>query len=168
MTTVSIVLLSVWLVASILAQFQIKAMQTLLRRDLFSLLPIWTFFAPRPSSFDHHLSYRVLLANGEHSSWIEVLPCRGRRLSEAFWNPQRRCKKILDATILTLSKRLRGEAKKTIAVSKPYRLLLDHISALPHDAEATAIEFRILRSEGFLGEGGPRVVFQSESHRLGG
>lgn len=61
-----------WLAASILNQFRFSWFQRFRQYDSFSLLPIWSFFAPNPGQSDYHLVFRDRQHDGSHSEWSEI------------------------------------------------------------------------------------------------
>src|SRR5690348_12432463 len=53
-----------WFILSILNQFGFAWFDKITRHDHFSLLPLWTFFAPNPGQSDYHLIYRDRKTDG--------------------------------------------------------------------------------------------------------
>ena len=165
-TLASLSLLAVWLVVSVLAQFDLSAARVLKGHDVFSLLPRWSFFAPRPGTFDYHLLYRDLLSDGTFAPWREIPLADERTIGGALWNPEKRCRKALSDTVRSLTQLLKSAGNKSsLALSIPYLTTLNYVGSRDHDLQATATQFMILRTDGFLAAGDPRLVFQSDLHR---
>jgi hypothetical protein len=163
-TVVSLSLLTAWLGVSILAQFDIAAAHVTKDHDAFSLLPRWSFFAPHPGTFDYHLWYRDLLSNNTFAAWREVLPAGKRTIGSALWNPEKRCYKALSDTVDSLVQLRKSDPKPSLTLTMPYLTILNYVASRHHDPQATATQFMILRTEGFLADSKPRLVFRSGWH----
>lgn len=161
LTVVSLALLAALFGLSILAQLNGAATRAVKRYDVFSLLPRWTFFA-RPGSFDNHLMYRDLLPDDSFTSWREILPPEKRTLGKALWNPDQRCRKALADAIDLLVQLRKKDPQQPVDLMMPYQALLGYVASQPHDPQATATQFRILRTSGFLTDDKPRLVFRSD------
>lgn len=88
----------IWIVLTIIAQFNNKLSRDIVQFDRFGLVPRWTFFAPIPGSTDVHLLIRYT-RNGKISSWYETkltvnLSKRPKWMRWVF-NPYRRIEKLL-------------------------------------------------------------------------
>ena len=163
-TIVVIVILAAWLLVSIVSQFD--AVPWIKQRDVFSLIPRWSFFAPRPGTFDYHLLYRDFLAENQYSQWQEIPLADERSLHGAIWNPDKRGKKALSDTVRSLTRLQQTSRPAALPLSIPYLTALNYVSAQRHEAGATATQFMIVRTDGFVDEGQPRLIFRSELHRL--
>lgn len=167
MSLICIVILVAWSVISVFAQFDLHAMRKLKARDVFSLIPNWHFFAPHPRVYDYHLLFRDLQATGEPGPWQVASVSGQRTLWAAVWNPQKRGKQILTHIVQFLLLGLRPKKTSTSMTLNPaYLLILNYISSLPREASSVQTEFMILRSDGFVPKGEPRLVFRSVVHRL--
>lgn len=165
-TVASLSLLALWLGVSILAQFDVAPARALKGHDVFSLLPRWSFFAPRPGTFDYHLLYRDLLPDGTFGAWQEIPLADERTFGGALWNPEKRCRKALSDTVRSLTQLLKPGRKPALALSIPYLTTLNYVAARTHDPRAAATQFMILRTDGFLADTEPRLIFQSDLHRM--
>lgn len=149
-----VLVFGVWFVLSIANQFKPIGF------DPFSIVPRFTFFAPRPGTRDLHLLFRDVFEDG-YGPWTE-LPVLGEwRLSHALWHPRKRQKKALFDCVHGLS-RLAGERAKSAVVGKksalsllrhfrltiPYLTLLNVVTSLPRARPAVATQFLILESAG--------------------
>ena len=90
MTIICIVILAGWFLISLAAQMNARPVAYLRARDIFSLIPNWSFFAPRPGTSDYHLVFRDSDESGEWSRWREIPLNEKRTLWGAIWNPQKR------------------------------------------------------------------------------
>ena len=62
--------LSLWFALSVLNQYRRGALiRPVKRRDAFSLIPTWTFFAPRPGVTDFNILYRDRARDGAFGPW---------------------------------------------------------------------------------------------------
>jgi hypothetical protein len=169
MATVSvIILLAIWFGASVLGQIDYKLSMRLRAHDHFSLIPRWTFFAPRPGTSDYHLLYHVDPDDGEHR-WHEEQLADPRTVLGSVWNPLKRNKKALSDAVRSLgrlSKELEGENLWQVQYSVPYLAALCFLSWRPQSPTATHIRFMILESDGFYAEREPRLLFLSARHSL--
>jgi hypothetical protein len=157
--------------------------QRIRRLDIFGLVPVWTFFAPRPAWTDYHLLYRDVLADGTATQWRDVSSIGGRRLLDAVWHPNKRLHKAITDLVRTYTKeleaavrqredgepavRLRGaeELPAHLLTSFSYLLLLQMVSALPRFGEPAATQFMILKHDRVSApEARPMLV--SALHRL--
>jgi hypothetical protein len=163
LTVISLLLLAAWLVASILAQFDSAAMRVARDHDAFSLLPRWGFFA-RPGFFDNHLMYRDLLPDSSLAAWREILPSDKRTLDKALWNPEKRYRKALSDMIDLLIQLRKADPQQSLASTIPYLTILNYVISQHHDPQATATQFMIVRTGGFLTDSRPRLVFRSDWH----
>ena len=150
------------------------------RFDKFGFLPRWTFFAPNPGTYDHHLVYRECSADVdvtsvgqldtpglELSGWQQVPELyRGHSLP-FLWNPQRRVTKTVSDIVnnLVLARaRLKGDAN-FVQFTVEYFLLLHLIAR--NAPPSVQRQFAIIRTHGFEGGRTPELVFISNFHRMG-
>jgi len=117
-------LLILWLVCSVILQFNPPWFSLTERYDLFMLLPRWTFFAPRPGMSDYHLLYRDHMEDGSLDPWIEIPITEERKPFSFIWNPEKKSKKILsDVVAALLQSGIRDGA--ALMLSLPYLILLN-------------------------------------------
>jgi hypothetical protein len=164
-TAVSLALLAIWFGFSILAQFDSPAARLARDHDAFSLLPRWTFFAS-PGFSDSHLVYRDQLPDNSFSAWREILPEDKRTLGKALWNPAKRCRKSITDTVDLLIQIRKTDPQQALAPTMPYLTILNYVIALPHDPQAPATQFMVVRTSGFLTDSKPRLVFKSDWHTI--
>jgi hypothetical protein len=159
---------SLWLVATLVNQFHHKRLaQQLKSFDIFGLVPIWTFFAPRPGMTDYYLLYRDRFPDGTLGHWKEAHLQNRNGLSVSVWNPDKRRGKVLSDVVAALVQLAVSPSASVIPVSIPYLLLLNYITSLPHSLAAQATQFMIMEHDGF--HNSPersRVVMLSSVHTL--
>lgn len=164
----STVFLSALLIASALYQFKFKWMLPIIQRDVFHLLPKFTFFAPNPGHTDYHLLYRDSLADTTLTEWIEVPLAQERTLLAAFWNPQKRfSKSTLDLTQALITSGSKSvEDDNALILSIPYLLLLNYVTSLARPSMSRARQFVIFQSHGFFPTKEPDLLIRSGLHEL--
>lgn len=157
-----------WAVLSVGFQYKDARVVVLKQYDYFSLLPLWTFFAPRPGVFDTRLVFRDKLINGELSVWREI-PLPESRYFRFVWNPQKRARKTLsDLSSHLLALHNNNPTRKNICLSMPYITLVTFVAALSRSALSELTQFAIVKTHGYWGSasGAIRIVFLSEFHSV--
>jgi hypothetical protein len=161
------VLYGVWIVATIIFQFPGPLTRYLAKLDLFAVLPVWTFFAPNPSTTDYHLVIRDRTCRGECTRFSEVAACqRRRRFIDSIWYPSRRFTKVLHDVVTDLVRLAPLVTAAEVKLTSPYLTLANYVCALPATADVQARQFAIILTEGFVSPQGPVLLFTSEFHRL--
>ncbi len=182
MTPICLVILSAWFLISALSQLNLAggegsrlgknfyrvlgAAKALKARDIFSLIPNWSFFAPRPGTSDYHLLFRDIGADGECGKWRELSLSDARTLWGAIWNAQKRSRKVLSDVVRGLVRLAQDKSRKDFCLTLPYLAILNYVSSLPRNDRSVRTQFMILMSHGFLSEQDPQFVFMSNVHRL--
>ena len=166
MTVVCISILALWFLLSALAQLNFRAMGAVKARDMFSLIPNWSFFAPRPGTFDYHLVFRDLGSAGEFSKWQEIPLAEERTLWGAMWNPEKRSKKVLSDVVQSLVRLAQDKSIRDYSLAIPYLVILNYISSFPRKMATLQTQFMILRSDGFFSQQDPQFIFRSNMHML--
>src|SRR5215467_11033948 len=96
--SVTVTILAAWLGLSILNQIRPAWIRSVKRFDIFSAIPIFTFFAPRPGISDWHILYRDKLVDDTVTDWRELLPLPTltwrKLIIRLFLNPVKRERKI--------------------------------------------------------------------------
>jgi hypothetical protein len=127
-------------------QFRIPRLERWARsRDVFCLLPIWTFFAPNPGTTDTRLLWREALGSGHFGPWHELSPPRSS-LWRAVWNPERRVQKAIADAGGLLAQGV-GESESAI-LTIPYLLLLNYVAAQTGSPHAIARQFVVVQTSG--------------------
>jgi len=150
---VAVVVMILWLIATALANTPVgdRILTSVIgTRRIRALVPTWSFFAPRPVSYDVTLLYRERLADGECSPWREAIPFPRRHpIIRAFWNPGARAfKAVSDASnVLILSARAAPQpvSPRSLMLSIPYLLLLAKTSSLKIGVGVVSRQFALVR-----------------------
>jgi hypothetical protein len=167
-----------WLVLTVFWQFDgCRTKSRLLRRaNVLRLLPIWTFFAPRPGMSDTHILYRDRRSDGDVSRWEEIPLIEERRLRHCLWNPRKRLDKLAvdglsDVKSIKIAADREGLAdelvQQQVKLSKGYLHLLN--IALTHRSSTTAPiarQFVVVEANQSAGVRETIPLFVSPFHRL--
>ena len=156
-----------WFAASIVNQFRMGWWVRLARYDVFGMLPKWTFFAPNPGTYDHHIVFsdRVGGAAGE---WKELLPCEVDLRWRWLWNPLRCANKGISDLAGAIARNVQATRDEPLAitVSGSYLSILSVVMSQPYSpALPTARQFAVIRTCGFGDTREVKVAFVSEVHR---
>ncbi|OEK01367.1 hypothetical protein BFP97_07485 [Roseivirga sp. 4D4] len=158
---------SIWLVVSIFAQFEkLKWVYKLKYYDLCSMIPSWTFFAPKPGTSDFRILYRDRLVDGKYSPWKLTFD-ESHSLSEALWNPSKRIMKVVDDAIMNvLQLSVEDPDNKSILLSYSYIVLLNHIMMMDSSNFSEMRQFMITSTVGHEEAPEPEIMFISQLHRF--
>ena len=166
LSILSIVGLTIWFLLSAINQlFHGRAIKKIKARDLFSLIPIWTFFAPNPGTTDYHLLYRDRSIDGSLSPWREMEgPQAGA--GKALWNPHKRVRKSVHDMCTSLEKMSYKypDIGKWLMLQVPYIALLMHVCSMPVSSLTARRQFLVCRTRGVPPAGKPEIVFISLLH----
>ncbi|WP_051732391.1 hypothetical protein [Kitasatospora phosalacinea] len=157
-----------WIVLTVVCQVPSRAAGRIRGRDVFALVPQWSFFAPTPGMQDIVVVHRYRTVDGGLSRWREVAAGApsGQPLC-AVWNPHRRhAKAVLDATKNLMQLAAEGRRPEEIQLSVPYLALLTYVSAqlCPQERRATQFALVVQRSSAF--QDPPSVAFVSALHAI--
>ena len=158
------VLVSVWLVATVLAQLPYRVRNVIRRFDPYGVIPAWTFFAPSPGISDPVLIARDRLDDGTWSPWS----IRWREQTKPLrflWRPGKRVAKLVTDCASSLP---RTNVDDTVPYSVSF-LLLGFIAAhrMTHDHRAVAWQFAVVDIADWHTEGEPTVLAWFRSPELG-
>ena len=167
LSTVFITILGLWLLLSILEQFNIFTWTRWVKgKDYFVLIPDWSFFAPEPVAGDLQLLYRDRRFDGQFTPWKEVA-FRNASLARVIWNPEKRRRKTtLNAATLLLQLVARQPNSREIFVSLPYLFTLMHVMTLPRSNESAHRQFLIVHTFGHPPSQEAKMLFLSPIHKL--
>lgn len=129
------------------------------RKDRYSLLPNWRFFAPDPGVHDYHFLYRTAAADGGLSRWNGIDLESGRRPGQMFWFPKRRVEKaFFDISVELVSVIDRGFP--VIMSTTAYRLLDGYVAnrVRRERPDAAAYQIAMVKSGGYDTGAPPRMV----------
>jgi hypothetical protein len=167
MSAVFIAIFGIWLMLSILAQFDaFKWARWLQERDYFALIPDWSFFAPDPVGGDFQILYRDKLFDGQFTPWKEVA-LRNASLMRAIWNPEKRRRKaMINAGTSLLQIAARTPKSKVLFVSLPYLLTLTYVTTMPRRNFSDYRQFLIAHTFGYHTSKEAEILFLSPLHKL--
>jgi hypothetical protein len=157
-------ILATWLALSLLVLIP-RFRGHIHRRDLFSLIPEWSFFAPNPAQGDFHLVYRDILSDGTTTTWAEISFEHPRRWWHWLWNPGKRPFKALFDAVVDLALQA-GHNPETVIGTVPYITLLNHVAGIPRVFPVAYTQFMVLHSEGTCSTGEPEMLFVSNQHAI--
>lgn len=159
--------LVLWSALSLGAQIRIGRWPSVLQyHDAFSLIPSWTFFAPRPGTSDVNLLYRDRLADGQLTPWREVA-LGDPGVLRWLWNPSKRRRKCVTDMCQSLHAfALSTQSLERVVLDLPYIALLGYVSALPRNGLHEATQFMVARTHGAGATEEPEIVFVSTFHSL--
>lgn len=159
---------ALWLILTIFNQFSFKWVNQMKKKDVFHLLPSWTFFAPNPGTSDYHIVYRTMDVNENISAFIEIPLHNNRQLMHACWNSSKRVKKALTDLVMSLKKlcAVQDLKKEKLQVSFSYIALLNFLTHLEKSSSVKFIQFAILESKGYNDTNPPQLLICSDFHHV--
>lgn len=165
-TTCLVSILCGWLVLTAICQLEGRIPAAVRGRDFCSIVPRWTFFAPRPGVTDNHLLARYRGPEGALGPFREVVLAPPWSMRAALWNPEKVRQKVLTDSLhslIALADRVQPWGFKT---TLPYLVILNLLSRRPGASDYAGVQFAIAESSGLLATEGPRVLFLSELHPI--
>jgi len=145
-------ILAIWLLLTVLRQLTPESWW---RFDLFSLVPRWTFFAPKPIRHDYLVLYRDTGADGTPGPWRDNPYGRKGSWGELVFNPKGRCFRVVYIFILQA---LRAKGRG-LPEQDPFWLgLIEVIRSWPGEDLSGDREAVIMRSQGVLADAPPQAV----------
>lgn len=159
-----------WLTLTCASQPGFKLRNWICRYDVFHLVPVWTFFAPNPGVSDYNLLRRGKLMDGTITRFEEV-PLRSKKdIRSALFNPQRRLQKALHdharTIIMQIENDITEQNKQNIKLTFSYISILNYCAKLPAAPGTYSVQFIVLESFGYQELREPRLILNSEFHRL--
>lgn len=165
MSVAFLIILGVWSMLSILAQFSsFRWRKWLKEKDPFALIPDWALFS-HPGARTLHLLYRDQLIDGQFTPWKEVAlynPSPWRIL----WNPKRRQSKALRLCRSLLDLADYVPNRKWLLISFPYLFILTYIMTQQRQNESRSRQFLLARMDGSLSSQDAEIVFLSPMHQF--
>lgn len=140
-----IVLLAVWLIASILAQVRNSARLRSYWHDFGGLLPSYKFFAPKPITADYQILYRFIGEGDVAGEWIPLFEA-GKPVYRCLWNPKQRLTKATSDLVAVLYRYT--DNSSNVQTSRAYLLIVNHIASIARSA-GMPVQFIITQSNGF-------------------
>ena len=168
LSIVCVTMLGIWVVLTILNQFNFRWFRLVRGIDLMLLIPRWTFFAPNPGVTDFHLSYRTVAADGTGSDWEEIDFISSRTPWSAIWNPQKRVTKAV-VEVGGVLMRLCRDHPEIVPTSPPYLCVLNHAMCAARNSGRghQFCEFRLAETTRSCDASPDRFFFQSGLIQLG-
>ncbi|MBB6127400.1 hypothetical protein [Mucilaginibacter lappiensis] len=168
-----IVFLACWFLLTILNQFKDTKLAEFIRIkiDVFALIPLWTFFAPRPGKSDYHLLYRDKITEEQYSEWHEMDITEERTFWSWFWNPEKRDKKILSDVVQSLVSCIPDYRKATgntnlLMFSMPYIIVLHAVSQCKKQSPNVYRQFMLAETSGYQETNPPALILLSVFHQI--
>jgi hypothetical protein len=135
--------------------------------DYFSLIPLWTFFAPTPGTRDHEVLFRDRLIDGRDTAWRQISVINVP-WSCGIWNPAKRMKKAnLDLTVFLAQHLVNAikleneEAKKSVFLSLPYIGIATRVASAPRGPLTSQRQFLVALSNGYEDPREAEILFIS-------
>lgn len=178
MDTCAAFILGIWLLISIVWQFQFKSLTTIKEFDFIGIFPNWTFFAPNPGTSDYHIIYRSADEETGIGEWIEIPLISYRTYSNSIWNPEKRKVKLLIDCINALIKTVQKCRKENMSelymtqnlcTSVPYLLILNAVTKFHKNsniANVTHLQFTLVESFGIESTETAKPIISSPFHRV--
>ena len=164
-------LFAIWFIVSVFNQNNKwrKWISFILKWDIVSYVPIWTFFAPNPGRTDIYLLYRDRDAEGNISGWQEIKTVY-RKTWYHQWSLKRRIHKGIVDLSPNFTKDRIVEPKRPVSkrhvLEFPYLLFLNYVCGKPADFRAQLRQFAIARTNGHETEDQLEVIFLSAFHKI--
>ena len=173
-----VLLLCAWGIATIFYQFRATS-DAVGRWNYFSLIPKWTFFAPRPKTTDYQLFYQDHCVGSDTMCDPVEIPLMPKgRVAPALrfiWNPCKRNTKAINdlTTFITAYKakhaRLVAKDALVLELYVPYLVMLNYVSShAPVPAPQYRRRFIVRKTFGLLRDDPPVRVLESNFHRIEG
>jgi len=162
----------IWFICTIVCQFKGKGAAFVNAHiDKLGLVPIWTFFAPRPGTTDYHILYRDKTTDENVGEWTEISLLENRSWADSLWNPQKRAKKVLSdiiqSLVVTLGHYPKEEDRNHIMYSFAYIMVLHLVTQQESNIQQPAFrQFVLAESSGYLEEHDPGFILISRFHEL--
>ncbi|MFW0715956.1 hypothetical protein [Pedobacter sp. N23S346] len=167
------VFLSCWFIATIVCQFKDNKVSSFIMEkiDLFSLIPLWTFFAPNPGKTDYHLLFRDKITDVDYSEWQEMEITEERTFWSWLWNPEKRDKKVLADIVQSLVATIPNYRKANgninlLMFSMPYIIVLHAVSQYKKQSEKCFRQFMLAESSGYQKRTDPALILLSVFHQI--
>jgi hypothetical protein len=117
-------------------------------RDVFALIPTWTFFAPNPGVSDTRLLWRERWVDGGVSVWHESDPPITGYV-RAVWNPRKRVRKAITDVGPLFARRVGSDPKSMLPlVSLPFLMMLAYVSSRPGSQLVSSRQFVVVQTQG--------------------
>jgi hypothetical protein len=120
------VLFGFWIVLTVLQHTSPELAKRIAHADIFGLVPIWTFFAPKPGTIDWLLLYRLELEDMSFSAWSPVrYSVRLGHYPRMFINPYKKINKATADLVGAFEQERRVANGRNMLLSVPYLVWLN-------------------------------------------
>lgn len=152
-------LLSTWLLVTVIRQTRRRKPNWLLQIDFFRLIPTWRFFGPNPVTWDYRLHFRTRSGENDWSTWRDITPNKSREVVSFFWNPEKRIRKVFS----TASRRVIKSRKSEFNNSWEYWMILRYVLAQSGESDSGPCQFEISRCRLLSSPEHRDVMFRSDT-----
>lgn len=159
-----IVLLGFWFLISILNQFRLEWFKSIKYRDIFALIPSWSFFAPNPGRTDYHLMTRFETKKETITPWQD-LSINHKTTISGIWNPRKRMQKTLTDCTSEIKYLKVDYNTDSIELTNAYLTILSIALTFRHP-DATKIQFSIIETYGHFNPTQPNPILISNWHNI--
>lgn len=157
-------LLGFWFFISVLNQLRVKWFKSIKYRDIFALIPSWSFFAPNPGRTDYHLMARFETDKNTLSPWQNLNINKKSSLS-GIWNPNKRMQKTLTDCTSEIKFLKIDYNSDSIELTNAYLTLLS-IALKYKQPNASKIQFSIIETYGYFNPSQPNPILISNWHKI--
>src|SRR5262245_30980214 len=136
--------------------------------DFLGLIPVWTFFAPRPGTSDYRIFFRGKNRSGELLPWVELELSESRKPWHFLWNPHKRHAKVLTDLVQAFLRFYYSASSKNYdsaqfraasMLNMAYLAVLSLIEARGRSLAMVSVQFAIINEEGHApGTFNPAIV----------
>lgn len=157
------------LTITVLQQMPGGAYARIRAKDSAALIPMWSFFAPRPAIHDYEPLHRFIRCDGQPTPWMHTIEPQKRGLLDNIWAPQRRLRKsIFDMTsdLLPLIQERDVDAIETVPAYTGLRDYVLRLAREREDPEIAAVQFLVTLHGGYDESVDPEILFISKAHQL--
>jgi hypothetical protein len=162
----AIAFFATWAAVTLVKQFRTRWARAVGRHDPFSLVPLWTFFAPNPGRSDLHLLFRDRLGDGTLSDWIELESAQARRLRSSVWHPEKHRTKAVHDAVSSIGMLRARHVGPEIMASGAYLMLLSLVCAANGLPDARQRQFVVVATEQTAPDKQPKLRLKSPFHPL--
>ncbi len=147
-------LFAAWFGLSVANQFETPFTYRLRKLDIFGLISVWKFFAPRPGIHDHYILIQDCDSTGQLLEWKQLLGPSVRRPQSFVWNPGKwESKAIADLLQLVAQANSFGRLdNRTLMLTSPYLVILHFVLGQPCGPEVVARRFALVQKTGRFGK----------------
>lgn len=157
------------LCATILQQMPGPNYARLRAKDPGAVIPMWSFFAPRPAMQDYEPLHRFIHSDGSTTEWMKSIHHGSRKLITNLWAPKRRLSKSIFDMSSDLLPLLSSRDNRAVEASPAYSSLVQFYLRMVSeygDPNIVGAQFLIVLHGGFDEADQPKILFTSKGHYL--